>query len=368
LAPRGFDSAIFHGSSAPLLALWTVALVSAGCSPAQPSSSGDVKPASNPGKTEIKEELIEPVVVVDGLTNPSGVAVQPGTGHVFVSSKDGIARVVPGDKPGLHWEVVGFATDSYGRGPTYEFGPLGLAFFDADTLVVGDGSLPDGDEIVRFYAVGKEPLPKDMVRKADDMLRSAGPIGPGPDSVHGEGNFHGVALIGNTIYVTCNGDDTKGWVSKVDYDKNKPSPLPLTPYIKTKVLTGVDGPMGITVDPKGQLLISQFGRSATVLGFYDPASGKLVTKLQPALHNICGVAYSPKTGKLYVTDFSWDDASKGGLFRCDIDGDKAALTRIASLDRPTALAFAPDGTLYVTVIGAAAKDGKPGQVVRFKGL
>jgi DNA-binding beta-propeller fold protein YncE len=344
-----------------------VLLVAGGCSSSSPSSSSDTRPTKATTKSEIKEELVEPVLVADGLTNPSGVAVQPGSGHVFVSSKDGIARLVPGDKA-LHWEVVDFPTDTYGRGPTYEFGPLGLAFLDADTLVVGDGSLPDGSEIVRFYSVGKEPLAKDMVRTADAMLKSAGPIAPGPESIHGEGNFHGVAIRGNTIFVTCNGDDTKGWVAKIDYDKAKPGPLPLTPFIKTKVLTGADAPMGITVSPKGQLVITQFGRASTAIGFYDPATGKLLQKVQPRLHNLSGVAYSPKTGQIYVTDFSSDDPSRGGLYRVAIDGDQATLTRIAKLEGPTALAFAPDGTLYVTLVGPMSKDAKAGKVVSFKGL
>ena len=43
---------------------------------------------------------------------------------------------------------------------------------------------------------------------------------------------------------------------------------------------------------------------------------------------------------------------EGGLYpaRCRRrTGVKA--TKIASLDKPTALAFAPDGTLYITVVG-----------------
>ena len=49
-----------------------------------------------------------------------------------------------------------------------------------------------------------------------------------------------------------------------------------------------------------------------------------------------------------------------GLFRLDKDGKKKKVTikttKIAQLDKPTALAFAEDGTLYVTVI--ETKDGK----------
>jgi hypothetical protein len=48
-------------------------------------------------------------------------------------------------------------------------------------------------------------------------------------------------------------------------------------------------------------------------------------------------------------------------------------TRIAQLNHPSALAFAPDGTLYVTVIGiredsADPATPAPGTVVLFKGL
>src|SRR5438270_13691881 len=116
----------------------------------------------------------EPSAVVRGLDNPCGVAVQPGTGHVFVSTRPGVFRLVPG-KAGLerHAEVVGFPTDSSGRGPEYEIGPLGLAFLDGATLVVGGGELQDGEELVRFFAVGRTPRPAGKALKPDDMKASS---------------------------------------------------------------------------------------------------------------------------------------------------------------------------------------------------
>jgi glucose/arabinose dehydrogenase len=327
--------------------------------------------AAGQGNRAIKDEFVEPEFVVGGLVNPSGIAIQPGSNHIFVASKNGVARIVPGEHVVLHEEIVGFPTDTYGKGPAYELGPLGLAFLDDTTLVVGDGSLPDGEELVRIYDVSAEPLPVDQVKKADDMLASAGPITPDPDvSVNGEGNFYGVAVLGNDIFVTGNGDDTKGWVSRVRYEKD--SKLELEPFIATKVATETDAPAGSTTRD-GQLVVSQLGEVTTnnadsLLTFYDPASGNLLKNLTAGLKDVCGIAYSPKTDKLYAVDFSWSDASAGGLFRLDIEEDTVQVTRIAKLDRPTALAFAPDGTLYVTLIGTAHQDGKPGQVITFKGL
>jgi hypothetical protein len=55
---------------------------------------------------------------------------------------------------------------------------------------------------------------------------------------------------------------------------------------------------------------------------------------------------------------------EGGLFRLDAAAMGVKATKIAGLDKPTALAFAPDGTLYLTVVGPkkadenAPKEGK----------
>lgn len=325
----------------------------------QPSNTAAAKP--------------EKRIVADALDNPCGVAVQPETGHVFVSMIGRIVRVVPGAIFEVHDEVTGFATDTYGRGPVYSFGPLGLAFADHTTLVVGDGSQPDGKEIVRLYQVAAQPLPKDKVRDANDMLTYSTPVPPGDDSLQGEGNFFGVAIRGSTAFVTSNGDDSKGWICKLELDRSKPAPLPLIPFIKSKELTNTSAPMGATISPGGKLVVSQFGAANafpdSLLTFYDPLTGKLEQKLHAGLRDVIGIAYSPRTGQLYGLDFSWAKPGNGGLFRLDITGDKVQAVKIADVDRPTALAFTPSGTLYVTAIGpSAAKGTKTGQLLVFEGL
>lgn len=307
-----------------------------------------------------------------GLDNPCGVAVQPGTGHVFVSDS-GALRVLRVDVAGKKVDnaITGFPKDVYGKGPMYDIGPLGLAFLDENTLVVGDGGLPDGEELMRTYTV---PAPGTSI-KADQMKQKLGPIGPGDESAKGEGNFYGVAVGSRAIYITCNGDDTKGWVSKIDLVNGQPTKL--EPFIATKVATNVDAPVGITMDSQGRIVVGQMGEinlpHDSLLTIYDAASGQMLYNATTGLYDIAALAYSPASGKLYALDFAWMDEKQGGLFRLDtkIEGDKLTVNavKVLELDKPTAMAFAPDGTLYVTVFGTAQEgsDVKPGKLLKITG-
>ena len=88
------------------------------------------------------------------------------------------------------------------------------------------------------------------------------------------------------------------------------------------------------------------------------------------MHDITGLAYSPKTGKLYATDFAWAEEVKttGGLFELVIEGDEVKPKKLLSLDRPTALAFDKEGALYITVFGTGKETGdKPnGGLIRLE--
>lgn len=304
-------------------------------------------------------------VVAEGLDNPSGIAVQPGTGHVFVASHAGIHRVDP--KSGkLTAEVTGYPepTDIYGKGPKYPVGPLGLAFIDKEWLVVGDGSRVDGEELVRIYKVGDAPAAKPQ--KEDAAAQTLGPIGPCEQSPKGEGNFYGVATNGKSIYVTCNGDDTKGWVAHAALNHGKAGPLTLK--IATKPATNVDAPGPIVFSPEGKLVVGQIGEvnqaGDSLLTTYND-KGELEAKIALGINDICGLAYHPKTGKLFATDFSWIDATKGGLFELDTKAKEGGAKKVVGLDKPTGCAFDADGTLYIAVFGTGEKKG---QIVKVSGL
>ena len=312
--------------------------------------------------------------VVGGLTNPCGVAVQPKTGHVFVadSAAGRVIRIVDGK---IEDVITGSPKDVYGKGPMYDIGPLGLAFIDENTLVVGDGGFKDGEECVRIYSVpaaGKAALDYEKDAKA-----KLGPLAAQGDEVKPEGNLYGVAVTDSAIYVTCNGDDTKGWVARATINGTKYGKLER--YLATKEAVEVDAPVGVTISPRGEIVIGQMGEinkpKDSLLTFYSAKTGKKILNLETGLYDIAGVAYSPKTGLLYAVDFAWMADKDGGLFRLDSEGKEGAqtvkATKIASLDKATALAFAPDGTLYVTLVGPK-KEGdnasKEGSLVKISGL
>jgi DNA-binding beta-propeller fold protein YncE len=73
------------------------------------------------------------------------------------------------------------------------------------------------------------------------------------------------------------------------------------------------------------------------------------------LFDITDLAYSPVTEFLYAVDFASMAEDRGGIYRIDaaiVDGRQACqVLPVATVFRPTALAFAPDGAMYVTALG-----------------
>src|SRR5712671_3316137 len=123
--------------------------------------------------------------VVGGLSNPCGVALQPGTGQVYLtdSANGRVCRVNNGK---LEDVITGSPKDVYGKGPFYDIGPLGLIFTsDGKSLVVGDGGYKDGEECIRVYTVPEAG--KSALNYEKDAAQKLGPLTPA-EGLLGEGN------------------------------------------------------------------------------------------------------------------------------------------------------------------------------------
>lgn len=310
---------------------------------------------------------VKPETVVDGLNNPCGVAIHPKTGAIYVSDSGAgkICRIENGKAVPV---ITDFPIDVYGKGPKYNIGPLGLAFLDENHLLVGGGGLKDGEELLRLYklpAAGKSIKASEMVSSKD--------LAP-TDQIKGEGNFYAVAITGDTVYVSCNGDDTKGWLSKATIKDGKIADY--TRGIATKEAVEVDAPVGLTIDPKkGHIVVGQMGEITIpgdgLLSFYSAKDGSLLANFETGLSDITSVAYNATTYQLYALDFSWHDTKQGGLFHLTKTKGKDGKSgcqcdKLVGLDKPTAMVIDKDGNAYVTVIGTAEGDKVGGKLLKIK--
>jgi DNA-binding beta-propeller fold protein YncE len=292
---------------------------------------------------------------------------------VFVadSASGRVCRVAGGK---LEDVITGSPKDVYGKGPFYDIGPLGLVFMnDGKSLVVGDGGYKDGEEFIRVFTLPQRGGAALNYEK--DASQKVGPLATSGD-VLGEGNLYGLALTSAALYVTCNGDDTKGWVAKADLEGTKFGKLQR--WLPTKEMVDVDAPVGIAIDKEANVVVGQCGEvnkpQDSLLTIYNAKTGKMLANYETKLYDITGLAYSPKTGLLYATDFAWMKPDEGGLFRIDASASGVKVTKIAALDKPTALAFDREGTLYITVVGPkgenenAPKQGKLVKIDKAAGL
>ena len=311
-------------------------------------------------KAEPKDEgAAAGTVVLDDLNNPCGVAIQPETGTVFIADSGNyqVVKLVEGKSEPV---ITDFPKDVYGKGPKVNIGPLGLVFLDKNTLVIGGGGQPDGEELLRVYE-----LPEDGKPIKADQMKSSFSL-PETDEIKGEGNFYALAATAEAIYVTCNGDDTKGWVSKATVSGSEVSDYKR--YLATKEATSVDAPVGITVSREGYLVVGQMGEinvpGDSLLTFYT-TEGEMKMNLETGLHDISAVAYS-KRRQLYVLDYAWADPTQGGLFQIIKDKEAESgikVEKIMSLDKPTAMAFDADGSLYITAVGEAKDANSKGMLI-----
>ena len=326
---------------------------------------------------EDKSDDYQVEVLLTGLDNPAGIAFRPtrDSGETFelYLAESGAGRVLrvhsdPEEDPLT--VISGFTVSQSALEPGYRFGPLGLAFFSRAKLIVGDcGGEPGADQLAVFVLLN-EPA----VLEAKETDHTVGPLRIGDDSVGEEFQFFSMALADQAVYLTSGATSMQSLILKAGGEANRLEYLQV--LVDTDRISGVSSPGGIAVLPSPRpplLVVATMGSfdqpRDSLLTFSLPRTGELVLSLITGLHDIIGLAYSD-SGQLYALDVAWTEEESGGVYRLDdvrVDGVQACrAVKIASVVKPISLQFAPDGTLFVTALGAGVND-KQGMLIRVTG-
>jgi hypothetical protein len=298
--------------------------------------------------------------VLTGLKNARDVAVRPeGSGEayeVFVA-ESGAGRVVKirSGKPEKRINVVsGFSTKSANDESFSSGGVHSLRFLDHMRLVIAGGD-DDGAPFVRLYEL---PEPESPLT-ADQHKQEAHVPESGKEPNLDAHVFHSIARtqpndrVGDFLLVAAPID---GGSAGLVYVPVRSGTLGDAVPAQLKDANGKFQIGGITVGNSGYVVVATnaLGDSSqpSRLAFFSPLDRRVVMQVPTDLQRIVALAYSPKSGNLFVANFPTTDDGRSGIYRIDRmnqpDASACIAVKIADVRSPTALAFAPDGALYVT--------------------
>jgi hypothetical protein len=306
------------------------------------------------------DDLTVETVLTD-LNGPSSVAIRPGGANeryeVFVA-ESGARRIVKisSSEPNRPTDVItGFPVASRPDNRRPEGNPLGLLFLDEKHLVVGISGAPPELRLYELANVGH-------ALRADGAKQKVAPDLPGNDSEPKFAEFVGLArtrsndFVADMLLAAIRGvgvwkvpvrANVLGEMSRLE---SMPRFLDISPTV-------------LTISEQGYLLTVDYDESSRSIKsrfvFLNPTNGQVVLGFDPGLVDVRGVAYSPKSGDLYAvaTVYGKDEE---GLFRLDDarqPGEReVTVTKLADIREPTAMAFGPDGAVYVSTLGDKSKD------------
>jgi hypothetical protein len=325
-----------------------------------------------PSSTAADDTRVE--TVLSDLRGPAGVAIRQvpsADGYEIYIAEVGAGRIVrmKSGKPNASEEVItGFMAstddDELFRLP----GPHGLLFLDPNRLVVA-GSEGEDRPFVRLYELPDQPKPI----SAEQHEQQAAPADVEEKSDDSVASFRRLAR-------TLSNDKVPDYLVLSAVATNDAATIWRLPLRSgtlgdlSRFGKQIASPLAIAVEPRGYIIVVRPGgrndSTTSRIEFVNPIDGRAAVGFAVELADIVGVAYSPRSGNLYAIAESTGDATRSGVYRIDMNetGDSNEPTATASLlaevQRPTALAFGPDGALHVTSLG---RDHRTGTLQRITG-
>lgn len=300
--------------------------------------------------------------VLDDLQHPSGVAVRPETSgdqteiYVADAMAGRVVRVRSGEPGAGADAITGFASQADGGEPLQSPGPRGLVFLDRTRVVVTGGDA-DGRGFVRLYEISDQPAPLAAEQHEQHLTTPVDVEQPAAVVT----SFHGLARtlandsVPDMLIVAAHGKQGSAGTWKVPIRAGTLGEL--ASFASAEPFGDSTIPGGVAIGRHGYIIVSEpkpkNDSFANRLTFLNPIDGSLALQLTVELPQITSLAFSPRTGNLYASVFASDE-NAAGIYRIDDAGrpgePACAAVRIAEVARPTALAFGPDGALYIAAM------------------
>lgn len=328
------------------------------------------------GSARGEEASVE--ILLSGLKSPTSIAVRPrsdATSDDVYVAELGAGRLlhVAGDKPNAgHDVIVGFKTPAASDSGDAA-GPRGLLFLNATRLVV-TGSEPGNSPFVRIYEVADQGPALAADKFEQQVVFNA------------QGNqTEAQATRFNTFARTLSNESVAdelilSGINRSGGERIWRLPIRGGSLGELKAWGKKLGPSAsaaVAVEPRGHLVIVRSKgddpQPSSQITFVNPKDTHIDAEFSVNLPEIKATAYSPKSGNMYALSRAASNASPSGVYRLDVGeaADPAKLsahaTMVAKVENPSAMAFGPEGVLYVTSLGTTGDGNAAGSVLKVIG-
>ena len=296
--------------------------------------------------------------------SPCGPATRPtGPFELFVS-ESGAGRVVRlvdrraerSDRPSSR---AFRSAQLRRRAPSIASARWGSTFLSRNRLAVGTGGLGAGADVVRVYALPEDGARADLRRRPTTR---PGPVPPAAARRPARATSSASPRPTTRCSSPPRSGDERGWVLKATLDANRLAGLAAVHrHATSRRRRGAR--RRVVIDPQAAITTtSSSGKWASRRPSATAASrctarraARWRSTLTTGLHDVVGLGLQPERRpvrrRLRLGRRRRRAASTGST-PPQVDGrESCRAVKIAAVVRPTALAFAPDGALYVTAFG-----------------